>query len=80
MFHTASLGLLPGEVGEGAKGQVSGLFLIPTSSRITLHLTLLSFKVSTFKLYFEEKLQTTILRFDLRPASTGSPLAFCVLG
>lgn len=32
----------------------------------------------SFKFCFEEKFQTTILRFDLRPASTGSILAFHV--
>lgn len=32
----------------------------------------------TLKLSFEDKCQTTILRFDLRPASTGSILALYV--
>lgn len=32
----------------------------------------------SFQFCFEEKFQTTILRFDLRPASTGSILAFHV--
>lgn len=66
-------------VGRWGWGQRLGLQAspIPVSAGKT-PLLCLACRGFTLKLSFEDKCQTTILRFDLRPASTGSILALYV--
>lgn len=70
-------GLLRWDRGGGGKGSVSSSPPSPLPpGQLCFYLScLLRFHLQTFE---EKLLQTTILRFDLQPASTGSLLAFHV--